>query len=241
MNFSLDLSRWKIFYATILNQTVFFCSKRTYFHCPIEHPSPADSVNFITTLSQQAERWSPICRIDDGISSLTCLALRVQKQATEGLLTLARLSEKSPWCHNFLESILQEAFTLANESRSCSVVLDAKKQHSQHILIEATHSEYEIVRQTALRLITLASFQSPHIFVYAITSLLSHNTSIGNRSDVEALAYFTLVKKFSNQKILLESGIIKALDHLLIDEFELNDRRIDREMNILKNLLLLTR
>lgn len=196
---------------------------------------------FATALSQQAKHWPTNLNMNDVIPSLTYLALRIQKGATNVIIALAEMAEKLDWCHKLLESILQEAFTMVNDSRVCSIFSDVLEHKSQKILIEANNSEQQIVRQTAIRLIIMASFHSPHVFHHAITDLLSHTSTQENINGVEALIRLVSNKNITNESVSLKTGITTALEQILIDEFKLDELKIKQNFNVLNNLLFLVR
>lgn len=172
---------------------------------------------------------------------MTYLALRIQKGATKVIIALAEMAEKLDWCHRLLESILQEAFTMVNDNRGCSIFLDVLEHKSQKILIEANSSDQQIVRQTAVRLIIMASFHSPHVFHHAITDLLSHTNTQENMNGIEALIRLVSNQNITNESVSLKNGINTALEQILIDEFKLDESKIKQNFNILSNLLFLVR
>lgn len=158
------------------------------------------------------------------------------------LITLAQMAEENSWCHNLLESILQEVFSLASDNRICSILMDISEHSSKDLLIKTCVSDKCIVRQTALRLIMMASFRSPYIFHYAISELLSQFNSAENINNIEALIRLAAARNISNDLITLKVGIMTALEQLLIDEFKMDDEtRIQQNLNVLDNLLLLLR
>lgn len=157
------------------------------------------------------------------------------------MLTIAEIAEQSTWCHNLLESILQDINVLVNDNRMCSVLSDILEQNSQDLLISTSVSNSVIKRQTAIRLILLASGQSSHIYHHSVTELLSYANHSQNIKPIEALIRLMSGASFSNENVGLKPGITIALERLLIDEFKMEDDSIDRNLNVLQNLLFLVR
>lgn len=90
------------------------------------------------------------------LSTLTTLTLRVRKGATKIVLTLAKIAEKYGWCHDHLEFVLQEVFTLLSEDRISPILTDVLDDGSQKLLIKTCVQGSLLERQTAIRLILLA-------------------------------------------------------------------------------------
>lgn len=155
------------------------------------------------------------------------------------MLTIAEIAEQSTWCHNLLESILQEIYMLVNEKRQCPILSDVLEQNSQALLISTSVSKSLIKRQTAIRLILLATGQSTHIYHHSVTELLAYTNHSENMNSIEALIRLMSGANFSNAG--LKPGITIALERLLIDEFKMEDNSIVRNLNVLQNLLFLVR
>lgn len=153
------------------------------------------------------------------------------------MLTIAEMSDQSTWCHNLLESVLQEIFTLVNDNRVCPILSDVLEQNSQDLLVATSISKSVIKRQTAIRLILLASSQSTYIYHHSITELLSHANHAENNHLIETLIRLISGENFSNESVGLKPGITIALERLLIDEFKMEDDGIERNLNVLHNLL----
>lgn len=173
--------------------------------------------------------------------SLTGLLLRIRMGATKVLLTIAEIAEQSTWCQNLLESVLQEIFTLVNDNRVCPILSDVLEQNSQDLLISTSVSKSLIKRQTAIRLILLASGQSTHIYHHSVTELLAYANHTENIYPIEALIRLISGGNFSNENVGLRPGVTIALERLLIDEFKMEDESIGRNLNVLQNLLFLVR
>lgn len=201
----------------------------------------ADDDKFVPALSEQIKLWPSNFNVTDIMPSLTALLLRIRKGATKVLLTIAEIAEQSTWCHNLLESVLQEIFTLVNDNRMCPILNDVLEQNSQDLLISTSVSKSLIKRQTAIRLILLASGQSTHIYHHSVTELLSYANHSENSNPIEALIRIMSGANFSNENVGLKPGITIALERLLIDEFKMEDESIDRNLNVLQNLLFLVR
>lgn len=201
----------------------------------------SDDDKFVDSLSEQIKQWPSNFNVKDIMSPLTGLLLRIRKGATKVMLTIAEIAEQSTWCHNLLESILQEIFTLVNDNRICPILSDVLEQCSQDLLILTSVSKSLIKRQTAIRLILLASGQSTHIYHHAITELLSHANHSDNTNSIEAIIRLMSGANFSNENVGLKPGITIALERLLIDEFKMEDDSINRNLNVLQNLLFLVR
>lgn len=197
----------------------------------------ADDEKFIQAVSDQIKLWPTNFNVKD----LTSLILRIRKGATKVMLTIAEIAEQSTWCHNLLESILQEIFILVNEKRQCPVLSDVLEQNSQALLISTSVSKALIKRQTAIRLILLASGQSTHIYHHSVTELLAYTNHSENMNSIESLIRLMSGANFSNENAGLKPGITIALERLLIDEFKMEESSIDRNLNVLQNLLFLVR
>lgn len=188
-------------------------------------------------MSDQIKLWPTNFNVKD----LTSLILRIRKGATKVMLTIAEIAEQSTWCHNLLESVLQEIYILVNEKRQCPMLSDVLEQNSQALLISTSVSKSLIKRQTAIRLILLASGQSTHIYHHSVTELLAYTNHSENMNSIEALIRLMSGANFSNENAGLKPGITIALERLLIDEFNMEDESIDRNLNVLQNLLFLVR
>lgn len=175
------------------------------------------------------------------MASLTAMLLRIKKGATKVLLNIAEIAEHSTWCHNLLESVLQEIFTLVNSNSVCSILSDVVDQNSQNLLISTSVSTSLIKRQTAIRLILLASGQSSHIYHHSVTELLAYDNAAETNRPIEALIRLMSGASFSNDSIGLKPGVAIALERLLIDELKMEDESIERNFNVLQNLLTLVR
>lgn len=81
--------------------------------------------------------------------------LRVRKGATKVVLTLAKIAEEFVWCHDLLEFVLQEVFTLLSEDRISPILTDVLEDASQKLLIKSCVHGSLLERQTAIRLILL--------------------------------------------------------------------------------------
>lgn len=174
--------------------------------------------------------------------SLTSLSLRLRKGATKILLTIAEVAEEYTWCHNLLESILQEIFAWISDGHSCPILQDVLEQSSQDLLVSSCLSQTFIKRQTAIRLILLASNQSSHIYHHSVAELLACTDTSNNCSNgIEALVRLVSGMNFSSEANGLSPGITLALEQLLIDEFKMQNDNISRNLNVLLNLLFLTR
>lgn len=174
--------------------------------------------------------------------SLTTLSLRLRKGATKVLLTMAEIAEEYKWCHNLLESILQEIYTLFSDNRTCSILQDVVEQSSQDLLIAASVSQSFIKRQTSIRLILLASNQSSHIYYQSVAELLANTTdTIKSSYGIEAIIRLISGNNFSSEVNSLTPGVALALEQLLIDEFKMQNDNISRNLNVLQNLLFLVR
>lgn len=200
-----------------------------------------DDDKFIPALSKQIKLWPSNFNVTDIIPSLTALLLRIRMGATKVQLTIAEIAEQSTWCQNLLESVLQEIFTLVNDNRVCPILSDVLEQNSQGLLISTSVSKSLIKRQTAIRLILLASGQSTHIYHHSVTELLSYANHTENIYPIEALIRLISGGNFSNENVGLISGVNIALERLLIDEFKMEDESIGRNLNVLQNLLFLVR
>lgn len=200
-----------------------------------------DNDDFLRAISDQIKQWPTIPNFDVKflMTSLTALLLRIRKGATKVMLIIAEICEQSTWCHNLLESVLQEIFTLVNDNRICPILSDVLEQNSQDLLISTSISKSQIMRQTAIRLILLATSQSTHIYHHAVTELLSYANHPDNNHVIEALVRLISGANFSNESIGLKTGITIALERLLIDEFKMEDDNIERNLNVLQNLLFL--
>lgn len=172
---------------------------------------------------------------------LTAVLLRIRKGATKVMLTIAEIADQNTWCHNLLESVLQEIFTLVNDNRVCPILSDVLEQNSQDLLISTSVSKSLIERQTAIRLILLASGQSSHIYHHSVSELLSYANHTENSNPVEALIRLMSGANFANEHVGLKPGVKIALERLLIDEFKMEDDSIDRNLNVLQNLLFVVR
>lgn len=201
----------------------------------------ADDDKFVPALSEQIKLWPTNFNVKDIMPPLTALLLRIRKGATKVMLTIADIAEQSTWCHNLLESILQEIFTLVNDNRVCPILSDVLEQCSQDHLISTSVSKSLIKRQTAIRLILLASGQSTHIYHHSVTELLSHANHSDNNNPIEAIIRLMSGASFSNENVGLKPGITIALERLLIDEFRMENNSIDRNLNVLQNVLFLVR
>lgn len=195
----------------------------------------------MNAISEQIKFWPTIPNFDikNLMTSLTALLLRIRKGATRVMLIIAEIAEQNTWCHNLLESVLQEISTLVNENRICSILTDVLEQKSQDLLISMSVSNPQIKRQTAIRLILLASSQSTHIYHHAIAELLTYANHSENNHVIEALIRLISGANFSNESVGLKTGITIALERLLIDEFQMEDDHIERNLNVLHNLLFL--
>lgn len=200
-----------------------------------------DDDRFHQALSEQIKLWPATFNVKDIMPSLTILLLRIRKGATKVMLTIADLADQSTWCHNLLESVLQEIFTLVNDNRVCPILSDVLEQSSQDILISTCLSKSLIKRQTAIRLILLASGQSTHIYHHAISELLSCANHAKNNNPIEVIIRLMSGANFANESIGLKPGITIALERLLIDEFKMEEDTIARNLNVLQNLLFLVR
>lgn len=200
-----------------------------------------DDETFVPAISEQIKLWPSNFNVIDMMPSLTGLLLRIRKGATKVMLTIAEIAAQSTWCHNLLESILQEIFILVNDNRVCPILSDVLEQNSQDLLIATSVSKSLLKRQTAIRLILLASGQSTHIYHHAVTELLAYANHCENTNSIEALIRLMSGANFSNENIGLKPGITIALERLLIDEFKMEDDSIDRNLNVLQNLLFLVR
>lgn len=200
-----------------------------------------DDEKFVPAISEQIKLWPANFSVKDIMPSLTGLLLRIRKGATKVMLTIAEIAEQSTWCHNLLESVLQEIFILVNDNRMCPILCDVLEQNSQDLLISTSVSKSLIKRQTAIRLILLASGQSTHIYHHSITELLAYANHSENTNSIEALIRLMSGANFSNENVGLKPGITIALERLLIDEFKMEDDTIDRNLNVLQNLLFLVR
>lgn len=201
----------------------------------------SDDDKFVQAISEQIKLWPANFSVKDIMPSFTSLLLRIRKGATKVMLTIAEIAEQSTWCHNLLESILQEIFILVNDNRMCPILSDVLEQNSQDLLISTSVSKSLIKRQTAIRLILLASGQSTHIYHHSVTELLAYANHSENTNSIEALIRLMSGANFSNENVGLKPGITIALERLLIDEFKMEDDTIDRNLNVLQNLLFLIR
>lgn len=196
-----------------------------------------DDEKFIQAINDQIKSWPTNFNIKD----LTGLILRIRKGATKVMLTIAEIAEQSAWCHNLLELVLQEIYILVNEKRQCPILSDVLEQNSQALLISTSVSKSLIKRQTAIRLILLASGQSTHIYHHSVTELLAYTNHSENMNSIEALIRLMSGANYSNENAGLKPGITIALERLLIDEFKMEDDSIERNLNVLQNLLFLVR
>lgn len=201
----------------------------------------SDNDDFVRAISEQFKLWPAIPNFDIKylMTSLTALLLRIRKGATKVILIIAEIAEQNTWCHNLLESILQEVFTLVHDNRACPILSDVLEQSSQDLLISTCVTKPQIKQQTAIRLILLASSQSTHIYHHSLTELLSYPNQPENNYVIEALIRLISGANFSNESIGLKPGITIALERLLIDEFKMDDDGIERNLNVLQNLLSL--
>lgn len=200
-----------------------------------------DDDRFHQALSEQIKLWPATFNVKDIMPLLTALLLRIRKGATKVMLTIAELADQSTWCHNLLESVLQEIFTLVNDNRVCPVLSDVLEKNSQDLLISTCSSKSLIKRQTAIRLILLASGQSTHIYHHSISELLSCANHSRNNSPIEVIIRLMSGANFANESVGLKPGITIALERLLIDEFKMEEETIARNLNVLQNLLFLVR
>lgn len=90
------------------------------------------------------------------LATLTTLIMRIRKGATKIVLTLAKIAEEYVWCHDLLEFVLQDVFTLLSEDRISPILTDDLEDSSQKLLIKTCVQGTLLERQTAIRLILLA-------------------------------------------------------------------------------------
>lgn len=115
----------------------------------------ADTDKFVGSLCAQLKSWPPNFHMNEMLPTLTTLTLRVRKGATKIVLTLAKIAEEYVWCHDLLEFILQEVFTLLRGDRISSILTDVLEDGSQKLLIKSCVEGSLLERQTAIRLILL--------------------------------------------------------------------------------------
>lgn len=96
------------------------------------------------------------------LSTLTTLTMRVRKGATRIVLALAKIAEEYVWCHDLLEFVLQEVFTLLSEDRISPILTDVLDNVSQKLLIKSCVQGSLLERQTAIRLILLGGKKQFH-------------------------------------------------------------------------------
>lgn len=200
-----------------------------------------DDEKFVPALIEQLKQSPMNFNVKEIMPSLTALALRVRKGATSILLIIAEIAAEHTWCHNFLESILQELLTLVSDNRVCPLLCDVLEQSSQDLLISASVCDAFIKRQTAIRLVLLSSVQAPHIYHHLVAELLACTSNTENIKGIEALIRLISGSNTSHEAIGLKPGVTIALERLLIDEFRMEESSVTRNLNVLNNLLLLVR
>lgn len=127
-----------------------FCSYRTDCYSSI-----SDDGKFVGALCSQLKSWPSNFNTNEILSTLTTLMLRARKGATKIVLTLAKIAEEFVWCHDLLEFVLQEVFTLLSEDRISPILNDVLEDASQKLLVKSCVDGSLLERQTAIRLILL--------------------------------------------------------------------------------------
>lgn len=176
----------------------------------------------------------------DYFSYISNLLLRLNRGATNFILKLAKTSEKSLWCQDYLEFILQEIENDALEEKTTKVANDIIEEGSKTALFVACSNGSLIEQQTAIRLILFSSHQSPQI-IYQLTSKLlrcPHNKT--NNTGLGSLAKL-FSKRPSDPKSLI-SGLHLELEHILFRvSYPLESGILNESLNVLRNLLKVVR
>lgn len=192
-------------------------------------------------LIEQLKFWPMAFSGKDMLSTMTSVVLRIRKGATNILLIIADIATTQPWCHNLLEYILLEMAALVSESRQCPPLTDVADPHAQNALIAACVDETLIKCQTAIRLVLLASNQSPYIHHHVVSRLLSNTSAADNMRGIEALIRLISGVHSTNEVSGFQPGVRISLERLLIDEFKMEIDDVSLNSNVLNNLLLLIR
>lgn len=112
--------------------------------------------SLIPSLIDQSQFWPQNFKPQNIIPSLTSLALKLKNDATKTILTAAKIADSYAWCHDLLESILQELESLVLEAHNCQLLKDLIKDDSTELLWQSCVSSNLIEQQTAIRLLLLA-------------------------------------------------------------------------------------
>lgn len=116
----------------------------------------SDNEKFVAALSAQLKSWPSNLNTHEMLPTLTSLTLRVRKGATRIMLMLAKIGEEYVWCHDLLEFVLQDVFTLLSEDRISPILTDVLEENSQKLLINSCVQGSLLEQQTAIRLVLLA-------------------------------------------------------------------------------------
>lgn len=116
----------------------------------------SENEKFVGALSSQLKSWPSNFNTNEMLPTLTTLILRIRKGATRIVIALAKIAETSVWCHDLLEFVLQDVFTLLSEDRISPILTDVLEDGSQKLLIKSCVHGSLLERQTAIRLILLA-------------------------------------------------------------------------------------
>lgn len=176
----------------------------------------AVNVGLIPTLVAQSKQW-PSVRI---APTLAALALKLKSNATQSVLTLARIAEDHRWCQDLLEAVLHELEHMVLENGSCPLLHDLPRTESAERLWSACGSALLIEQQTAVRLLLLAGRQSPHLYQQTVAWLLRRadyaQAPVPQNAGLGALIRLLSVPLGTTEPQHVQPAIELALDGVLL-------------------------
>ncbi|KAG4068286.1 hypothetical protein HA402_007806 [Bradysia odoriphaga] len=192
----------------------------------------------IPSLIDQAQLWPQNFKPQNIVPSLTSLALKLKSDATKTIITLAKIADDHAWCQDLLESILQELELLVWEVRSCQLLTDLIRDNSTELLWQSCISSNLMEQQTAIRLLLLASPQSPFIFHQTVAKLLE-NSYVVNNNGFGALVRLLPSYHGTPEPLQIKPGIEMALERLILGSTRKRYEFVATGLNVLKNLVSL--
>lgn len=176
----------------------------------------------------------------DYFSYISNLLIRLNKGATHFILKLAKTSEKSLWCQDFLEFILQEIENDALEEKTNKIANDITEENSKLALFAACSEGSLIEQQTAIRLVIFSSHQTPHIIYQLTAKLLRYSHAENDNRGLGSL--IRLFSKLTMDPKSLTTGLHLELEHILFRaSYQLEPEILYENLNVLKNLLTVVR
>ena len=200
-----------------------------------------DDESIIPTLCQQSKLWPSNFNINEILPSLSNLAIKLRHYATKIILTIAKIAETYVWCQDLLEFILQEIEFYFYDDRVCPLTNDIVKDSSRRLVLDACVNGTLMEQQTAVRLILLVTRQSPYIYHQSVAELLACSYTATNNNGLGALIRLLPGIQGCPEWVQLTPGIEIALEWILIQDLKNEPAHIERNLNVLKNLVTLVR